>query len=152
MFDALMELALGLPNAHYAPRARIEHAMSAIVEVSQERDFEPLPLGGSREENTHGTARLIATWSFFESGWNVGALGDGGQSCGVMQTNRMWTPCARARSSAKEGYRAGLRVLAYYLNRCGTLARALGGYATGECTTGVQLVKRRCALARIKCG
>lgn len=124
-------------------------AIEAVVVVVAEG--EPLPIGRA------ATARLLLAWSWYESRWNACALGDQGRSVGVMQVNRAWlgADADRVVCDAREGYRAGLRVLRHLVGACGPMRSALAAYAGGRCQGSPKvnaLVERRCAAAGAACG
>lgn len=154
----LLDFALSLPNAKFVPEARLRNAVEAAAEVA--RTEKPLPFRGLDEpERRLRTGQFIVMMAFFESGFTVGALGDGGQSCGMMQTKDFWdrktktmlSSCVKVLKSAKESYLAGLRIFHVGIRDCKSLQGSISAYATGRCDSGSTLVKRRCAAAKIQC-
>jgi len=142
----LLALVANIYQAGLVPAARRVDAAQAIAEVMLSE--EPLPTSGATiADRKRSTARLLFVWSYFESGWRAAALGDGGQSCGVMQTNKMWSDCSAVRKDIRASYRTGLRIMRLAVARCGSLNAALGMYASGRCLPGVALVRHRCAIS-----
>ena len=149
METLLLALALSLPGVKHLPTARVHAAVrdaAAVAAVSP-----PLPCGRVC------TARLLLTWSFFESGWHANAIGDAGHSIGTLQIGRHELPwlrvdAAHVLSSRRRGLAAGLAVMRRQVRECGSLARGLGAFAGRQCGDAQVLVSRRCRRAGVTCG
>ena len=71
-------------------------------------------------------------------------MGDGGNSLGIMQVNRMWlgkNP-ERVVCDPSEGFRVGLRLLDRLVKECGSEKKALYAYASGRCNKPGERVER----------
>lgn len=102
-------------------------------------------------------ARIAFVFAYLEAGWSASPKGssDRGEACGSMQVHaRQWASllpvawtCAVIRSDLVIGMRAGLLVMHHLEGHCGSLARAVGAYATGACNADLRVVRDRCVLA-----
>lgn len=121
------------PGAGPTLEKRANEAAEAAYKVATEDsdDLNPRFLGKDPE----AVASLLVTWSYYESAWNSCAVGDGGNSLGIMQVNRMWLgkDPKKVVCDPTEGFRASLRVLDYLVQKCGSEKAALYGYASGRC-------------------
>jgi hypothetical protein len=103
-------------------------------------------------------ARIAFVFSFLEGGWYASpkGLNDSGSACGTMQPHvgewasvlpAEWT-CKALRGDITLGMRAGLRILHFLEAKCGSMAAAIGSYATGgACRADMRLVRTRCEMA-----
>ena len=150
-YASLFFLAYQLSNG-WVGYDRMAGAVHDVVEVVDE---EPSLFAG--DDGKAKTAALLITISFHESGWKTDALGDGGKSCGVMQTQQpqKWVAgatCDKVRADRKLGYKVGLAVLRGAKEKCGANTTAkvwLGMYASGMCGMAQVAAKKRCAPAGV---
>ena len=127
----------------------------AVHDVVEVANAEPSLFAG--EDGKAKTAALLLTIAFHESGWRADALGDGGKSCGIMQTQQpqKWisgSTCDKVRADGKLGYRVGLAILRHAKTTCGVGTPAkvwLGMYASGMCGMAQVAAKKRCAPAGV---
>lgn len=138
-----------LPEGH----AVTLRAAAALVAVEA-----ALAAEGVEGEELGTWARRLWGWSYWESSWQSDPKGsnDNGSACGTLQVHgpeRLLSgaTCAAVRKSAVLGYRVGYRLMRELVTTCGSVERALGAYATGQCGGAPQLVRRRCKLLSDPC-
>lgn len=112
----------------------------------------PLTLASTVEESRAATARLLVVWSWRESAWKVGAIGDAGASLGAMQLNRSWLGGrdAEVLTDRRLALRLGLALMVDLAARCGSVRGGLRAYASGSCSGNArarELVAARCKMA-----
>lgn len=121
------------PGAGPELEKRATAAAEAAYKVASEENGGATP----RFLGTDNVARasLLVTWSYYESAWNSCAVGDAGNSLGIMQVNKMWlgNKPKRVICDPEEGFRASLKVLDYLTKECGSEKNALYAYASGRC-------------------
>lgn len=154
---ALWALVATIPGSQWAPTDRAGRAIEAAVEATEREGPLPLSAAVDPELRTVLTAKLLVTWSFFESGWKPDAVGDGKdgvpKSYGIMQVQnpgRFVTGATNEKVLADPvlGYRVALAVLRQAIKACGGVREGLGLYATGKhCGGASALVDKRMKLA-----
>lgn len=115
-----------------------------VAVVTSEAD--PLPLDEDLETARLKTGMLLEEWAIDEAAGLEDVVGDGGRSCGTMQT-QPWLvgiPCDRLRASRRVSLRAGLELMRASIARCGSVRGGLGAYAGGYCGARPKLVAARC--------
>lgn len=148
----LVALALSLPGVKDSShaQARAERVIDTIVEVVTESS--PLSLAPTYQASQERTARLLLVWSFYESGWYVSAVGDAGESLGLLQVNRHrarylgYSP-KEITGNAKVALQLGLYEMRRLSRECSSIHKGLGAYAGRECGDAQYLVWRRCKVA-----
>lgn len=140
--DALLTLALTLPGVRYDLHAQAR--ARATIEAIR------------LDARTDAEARLALVWSFRESSWRLDAIGDDGRSLGICQSSIAEIAAARSTvravmRSRAEAVRVCLHTIRLAHARCGGLASGLGFVATGRCSVGLYLVRRRCVEAGVVC-
>lgn len=133
--------------------ARGLDAIPAVLDVVE--DERPLFAG---PDGRHATARLLLAWSRWESRWDACAVGDNGRALGIVQVHREWfarvgVSEVATKCDAREGFRAGLRVMHLLVAQCGTVRRALAAFASGSCNPSphvAALVERRMRAAGVE--
>jgi hypothetical protein len=147
MFASLFMLAMSLTHGHAYERA--VGAATTVCNVVATEDASWAFPALAAEDPWAARAklgRLLITWSYYESSYMPGAIGDSGRSCGIMQTAPSHTgQTCRDLLTAHASYRAALTILRGLVRDCGSLPRALGAYAGGHCGDAMDLVERRCA-------
>lgn len=139
----LLALALALPGVRHDVHAQRRGALVASAIVREVRSVEE--------------ARLALVWAFAESSWRLDVTGDDGRSIGLCQNSLTEIATARStvrmvRVSAIEAARVCLHTFRIAALRCGgSLLSGLGYVATGRCSVGLSLVRRRCAAAGVSC-
>lgn len=146
-------LSAQVPGLKAIPDAFQSRGEAAAEDVSAAVAMLP---SGVPEDRREVYARLLFTWSFFESSWlaNPPGSNDKGSACGVLQihTPELWLPgatCAKVRASRKLGYLVGLTVIRQLEKKCGSLGSAMTAFSTyGMCQVKIlPLVSRRYQLA-----
>lgn len=142
----LLTLAMALSGGGAKGRATV--AIDEVVNIVDSVDATELypHLKDKPEEAKEKLARLLVSWSYWESAWDHNALGDGGRSCGIMQVNpkTIGMSCAELRSSPRAGMHAGFRIIRRLNQVCGGLKPALGAYGSGQCGGIKSIVEKRC--------
>lgn len=151
MKAALLALLAALLSAgERAPQTdtRAEGAAQDVITVVNDRLPDAPP--GERM----AWARVLFTWSRFESSWLADPRGwnDDRAACGVLQVHwpQKWVvgaTCKRVRADRRLGYRVGLEVMLAMQVKCGSRALALGAFSSDGTCQSIALVARRCRLA-----
>jgi len=145
----LLTLAMALSGGGAKGRATV--AADEVVNIVDSVDATELypHLKDNPEEAKARLARLLISWSYWESAWDHNALGDGGRSCGIMQVNpkSIGMTCNHLRSSPRAGLDAGFRVIRRLNQVCGGLKPALGAYGSGRCGGIKSIVEKRCRIS-----
>lgn len=157
MLASLLSLAAVL-TARGALASSVEGELAADV-AAVASSSPPLFSGPDARERT---ARLLLVWASRESAGHAGALGDCApgtrtvatcRSFGAMQIQRPWLSAmdlepADVLENRRRALAAGLSVLRYLSERCGSVRAGLRAYAGGTCAGTVRaraLVEARCA-------
>jgi membrane-bound lytic murein transglycosylase MltF len=145
----LLTLAMALSGGGAKGKAMI--AADEVVQIVDNVDATELypHLKNDPEEAKARLARLLISWSYWESTWDHTALGDGGRSCGIMQVNpqTIGMSCSELRRSPRAGLQAGFRVIRRLNQLCGGLKPALGAYGSGKCGGIKSIVEKRCKIS-----
>ena len=145
----LLTLAMALSGGGAKGRATV--AIDEVVNIVDSVDATELypHLKDKPEEAKTRLARLLISWSYWESAWDHNALGDGGRSCGIMQVNprTIGMSCMELRSSPRTGMQAGFRVIKRLTQVCGGLKQGLGAYGSGKCGGVKSIVEKRCKIS-----
>lgn len=149
MFASLFMLAMSLTHGHAYERAVGAATTVANVVAAEDASWAFPKLAAEDPWAARARlGRLLVVWSYYESSFMPGAVGDSGRSCGIMQTAPSHTgQTCRDLMSAHASYRAALTILRGLVHDCGSLERGLSAYASGTCNGATALVARRCALA-----
>lgn len=122
------------------PHARAEGLAADVAHVAT---YEA-PLFSGKHARMR-TARVLATWAWYESSGLAHVMGDGGQACGVLQLHpmaRYGRPCDLILGDRRLGLALGLRFMRDASARCGGSVRAgLVAFASGKCS-GVPIAER----------
>lgn len=150
---ALLALVATLVGTAKVPDAVTERAKGALVDVETALRAESLD-----GEKLEAWSRRLWGWAYWESGWHAAPAGsnDAGAACGVLQVHgpeRLLdgATCAAVRKDRVLGFRVGYRLIVELVAKCGTVERALGAYATGQCGGAPLLVRRRCKVLGDPC-
>ena len=157
---ALKLLSLSLPGQHlpatHPIMVRADEAAKAISEKVA------LVYGDLSAEEQEKRARVAYVWAFHESGWQANPKGsnDQGAAAGLFQVHVMSVPkgvlpegftASGIRADIGMGAEAGLRLIKYLEEKCGSLRAGMTAFSTnGSCPTKgwtITLVTRRCAEA-----
>ena len=147
MIDAILALAVSL-STPYIPKEKqrlITEDVIHVVSVS-----EPLFQDTDSKVAREKTAKLLLVWAWLESAWNARAVGDGGQSIGVLQITRQWlgsSTVAEVLADRRLGLRIGLGIMRQARDKCGSVKSGLGMYASGKCGHALPIAAHRCKLA-----
>lgn len=144
--STILALVATLVGSAKVPDAVAARASGALVDAEA-----ALRAEGLDGEKLEVWSRRLWGWAYWESGWHASPAGsnDNGAACGVLQVHgpeRLLegATCAAVRKDRVLGFRAGYRMLVELVDKCGSVERALGAYATGQCGGAPMLVRRRC--------
>jgi hypothetical protein len=143
----LTAFALSLSNGKYIPKDRLDENVRAVQTVVTEDGAIDFP-GSTPAEDVTKTEELMLVMANYETAFDKSPVGDGGRSCGPMQTNPFYAhlTCDELKGSYVVGYRAGLKMLKHHIEICRGIEKGLGRYATGTCGGAPKLVKFRLSL------
>lgn len=140
MLELALAFALKFAEYKFIPKERIEATAAAAVRQGEKatNTYLRLPL--------EKVIQLEMTWSYFESRWNPKAEGKN-KDCGVVQVNQ-WSSGVSCEELKNPDtcFSVWLGMFSTYLEKCGTVSKALGAMSTtGVCGGAPMLVKYRCS-------
>jgi hypothetical protein len=145
---SLLLLALSLSPKHVSAE-NVPQCLSETVTVAEQINLFP-----EDEHGNYRTAQLLLVWRIFETGCErKPARGDGGRSCGPLQTGeiaRRGISCDALEADATLGVQIGAEYMQRLLQTFdGRLHLALQAYAAGmqyKSAKAFRIVENRCAL------